>query len=266
MGDIRGAKYLEHYSRAYCPYTDSRLEYEPPDRITNNSNHSSGDIKSEELDESLVSRSPTPSETNSVTSNTKSQKSVKTLNSSANKSRKRKIGSSPTNGSNGPQDGPVSPSTNSESAKHSRPSTPSSVTNLSTLQHSIFAMRLSQQQQEAPVCWDRHSKTTLPGIDKTKSKDVLLWSPSKVAEFIDQIPGCESVGQIFQEQVSYINQLLIKLIFNAIFFGQLIDGEAFLLLNQNDIVKILGLKLGPAIKIFNSILVIRDNAINEEMV
>ena len=40
---------------------------------------------------------------------------------------------------------------------------------------------------------------------------------------------------------------------------QLIDGEAFLLLNQEDIVKILGLKLGPAIKIFDSIIVIRDN-------
>lgn len=49
-------------------------------------------------------------------------------------------------------------------------------------------------------------------------------------------------------------------------FQQLIDGEAFLLLNQNDIVKILGLKLGPAIKIYNSILVIRDNAINEDVV
>jgi hypothetical protein len=46
---------------------------------------------------------------------------------------------------------------------------------------------------------------------------------------------------------------------------KLIDGEAFLLLNQNDIVKILGLKLGPAIKIYNSILVIRDNSINEDV-
>lgn len=33
-----------------------------------------------------------------------------------------------------------------------------------------------------------------------------------------------------------------------------------MLLNQNDMVKILGIKLGPAIKIYNSILVIRDNA------
>ncbi|RWS29342.1 hypothetical protein B4U80_02622, partial [Leptotrombidium deliense] len=39
----------------------------------------------------------------------------------------------------------------------------------------------------------------------------------------------------------------------------LVDGEAFLLLNQPDLVKILGIKLGPAVKIYNSILVIRDN-------
>ena len=39
---------------------------------------------------------------------------------------------------------------------------------------------------------------------------------------------------------------------------QLIDGEAFLLLNQQDIVKVLGVKLGPAVKIYNSIVLIRD--------
>lgn len=34
---------------------------------------------------------------------------------------------------------------------------------------------------------------------------------------------------------------------------QQIDGEAFLLLTQNDIVNILKIKLGPALKIFNTI-------------
>nr|XP_058973219.1 lethal(3)malignant brain tumor-like protein 3 [Pocillopora verrucosa]XP_058973220.1 lethal(3)malignant brain tumor-like protein 3 [Pocillopora verrucosa]XP_058973221.1 lethal(3)malignant brain tumor-like protein 3 [Pocillopora verrucosa] len=38
-----------------------------------------------------------------------------------------------------------------------------------------------------------------------------------------------------------------------IFGDQLIDGEAFLLLTQNDIVNILKIKLGPALKIFNTI-------------
>jgi len=38
-----------------------------------------------------------------------------------------------------------------------------------------------------------------------------------------------------------------------IFADQQIDGEAFLLLTQNDIVNILKIKLGPALKIFNTI-------------
>ncbi|CAG2172863.1 unnamed protein product [Oppiella nova] len=248
MGHIRSCKYGNHSSVVSCPYTDSRLEYELPDRL---GNRNTDGMATEDPDESQVSpsQSPSPSDSNSINSAQKSQKSVKSQQMCGTKAgRKRKLGSSPSNGANDANgaNGPVSPSTNSESAKHSRPSTPSSITNLSSLQHSIFAMRMSQQQQEAPVCWDRHSKTTLPGIDKTKSKEVLSWTPTKVSDFIDQIPGCESVGQVFAEQ--------------------LIDGEAFLLLNQNDIVKILNLKLGPAIKIFNSILVIRDNAINEDNV
>lgn len=38
----------------------------------------------------------------------------------------------------------------------------------------------------------------------------------------------------------------------------MIDGEAFLLLTQNDIVKVLKIKLGPAIKIHNTIILLRD--------
>lgn len=40
---------------------------------------------------------------------------------------------------------------------------------------------------------------------------------------------------------------------------QQIDGEAFLLLTQADIVKVMNIKLGPAIKIYNSILMIKNN-------
>lgn len=40
---------------------------------------------------------------------------------------------------------------------------------------------------------------------------------------------------------------------------QQIDGEAFLLLTQADIVRVLKIKLGPAIKIYNSILMINNN-------
>ena len=43
------------------------------------------------------------------------------------------------------------------------------------------------------------------------------------------------------------------------YFSQQIDGEAFLLLNQSDIVKIMNIKLGPALKIYNSILMLRNS-------
>lgn len=47
---------------------------------------------------------------------------------------------------------------------------------------------------------------------------------------------------------------------------QQIDGEAFLLLTQVDLVKILSIKLGPALKIYNSILMFKtteNSACNE---
>ena len=40
---------------------------------------------------------------------------------------------------------------------------------------------------------------------------------------------------------------------HSIVFLQQIDGEAFLLLNQSDIVNILKIKLGPALKIYYTI-------------
>lgn len=39
---------------------------------------------------------------------------------------------------------------------------------------------------------------------------------------------------------------------------QQMDGEAFLLLTQADIVKILSIKLGPALKIYNAILMLKN--------
>ena len=51
--------------------------------------------------------------------------------------------------------------------------------------------------------------------------------------------------------------------FTPIFFlppttPQMIDGEAFLLLTQADIVKIMSVKLGPALKIYNAILMFKN--------
>lgn len=59
----------------------------------------------------------------------------------------------------------------------------------------------------------------------------------QVSEFIQSLPGCEEHGKVFKDEQ--------------------IDGEAFLLMTQTDIVKIMSIKLGPALKIFNSILMFK---------
>jgi len=41
---------------------------------------------------------------------------------------------------------------------------------------------------------------------------------------------------------------------------QNIDGEAFLMLTQEDLVSVLRLRLGPAIKLYNSIVLLRQKA------
>ena len=68
-------------------------------------------------------------------------------------------------------------------------------------------------------------------------RDIYDWTVMDVVHFVQRLPGCDNIGSNFK--------------------AQHIDGEAFLLLDQTDIVKILGVKLGPAIKIFNSILMLK---------
>lgn len=43
---------------------------------------------------------------------------------------------------------------------------------------------------------------------------------------------------------------------------QEIDGDAFLMLTQADLVKVLGLKLGPALKIYNCIILLRQKVVS----
>ena len=81
--------------------------------------------------------------------------------------------------------------------------------------------------------------TTLlnPGIVKN-------WTSKQVAEFISSVPrlNCDVTtleGKIIHEEI---------------------DGEAFLLMTQNDFVHQLGVKLGPAIKIYNALLLIKKQA------
>jgi hypothetical protein len=95
-----------------------------------------------------------------------------------------------------------------------------------------------QPANDVPFGWDQHIKL-LPGVPDNQADSLSQWSVQQVAEFVSQLPGCEDLGRHFRREQ--------------------IDGESFLLLTQSDIVRIMKIKLGPAIKIYNSILMIRNN-------
>ena len=60
---------------------------------------------------------------------------------------------------------------------------------------------------------------------------------SQVGELVQKIPGCSGVG--------------------AAFVAQQVDGEALLMMTQNDLVTLLNIKLGPAIKIMAIIMCLK---------
>ncbi|XP_056331506.1 lethal(3)malignant brain tumor-like protein 4 isoform X2 [Danio aesculapii] len=87
------------------------------------------------------------------------------------------------------------------------------------------------------LCWEKHGKL-LPEALGLTAKRVSKWNTEEVVSFVRGLPGCREHAPTFRKEQ--------------------IDGEAFLLLTQSDIVKILSIKLGPALKIYNSILMLKS--------
>lgn len=107
---------------------------------------------------------------------------------------------------------------------------------------------------------------------KVPVKDLSLtqvsqWQAKQVAGFVSTLPGVGNSSTNGDSQTNESNgddksstrspEVLGNLASRII--EEEIDGEAFLLLTQADLVKLLGLKLGPAIKLYNAILLIKAN-------
>ncbi|XP_078254362.1 lethal(3)malignant brain tumor-like protein 4 isoform X2 [Rhinoraja longicauda] len=107
------------------------------------------------------------------------------------------------------------------------------------LHQSVFMSTMSAHPiRDLPLCWEQHCKL-LPSVVNFQASKVSKWSIDEVADFVQTLPGCEEQAKIFKEEQ--------------------IDGEAFLLLTQMDIIKIMSIKLGPALKIYNSILMFKNS-------
>ncbi|EEB14457.1 lethal, putative [Pediculus humanus corporis] len=91
-----------------------------------------------------------------------------------------------------------------------------------------------------PVVWSKNRWDISETVASIGSNP-LCWTPSQVAAFVENINSSSEKGKLFTEHQ--------------------IDGEALLMLSQNDLVQILGFKLGPAIKLYKSIVLLRQKAL-----
>ncbi|XP_064132171.1 lethal(3)malignant brain tumor-like protein 1 isoform X2 [Loxodonta africana] len=106
------------------------------------------------------------------------------------------------------------------------------------MHQSLFMSALSAHPDRSlSVCWEQHCKL-LPGVAGISASTVTKWTIDEVFGFVQTLTGCEDQARLFKDEM--------------------IDGEAFLLLTQADIVKIMSIKLGPALKIYNSILMFKN--------
>lgn len=73
---------------------------------------------------------------------------------------------------------------------------------------------------------------------KTKKANPMCWTTMDVADYVRGLPNCNHVGDLFEKQD--------------------IDGVAFLSMSENDLDTLLDIKLGPAVKIYNQIVQLRE--------
>ncbi|XP_026512610.1 lethal(3)malignant brain tumor-like protein 1 [Terrapene carolina triunguis] len=106
------------------------------------------------------------------------------------------------------------------------------------MHQSLFMSALSAHPDRSlSLCWEQHCKL-LPGVAGITAATVAKWTIDEVFSFVQTLTGCEDQAKLFKDEM--------------------IDGEAFLLLTQADIVKIMSVKLGPALKIYNAILMFKN--------
>ncbi|XP_053309861.1 lethal(3)malignant brain tumor-like protein 1 [Spea bombifrons] len=106
------------------------------------------------------------------------------------------------------------------------------------MHQSLFMSALSVHPDRALAhCWEQNCRL-LPGVAGISASTVSKWSTEEVCNFVQTLTGCEDQARLFKDEM--------------------IDGQALLLLTQTDIVKILCIKLGPAVKIYNSILMFKN--------
>ncbi|XP_061572788.1 lethal(3)malignant brain tumor-like protein 4 [Cololabis saira] len=251
VGHIRGPRYGTHYTQVSCPYSEMNLNKEGllPDRLSG--------------ERPLTLSGPHPrgrrpdTQTNVATQNTSTAEQSEGVGDT--QSRKQMAGEPEHSVCNNQPEslgGASEQSHNGTRPKRTAPvpkylkmhyvkeeisdgkASPDAISLQQALHESVFSPGISASPpHRVALCWDKHCQL-LPEVLGLTAKRVATWSAEEVAGFVKGLPGCKEHAATFKTEQ--------------------IDGEAFLLLTQADIVKILSIKLGPALKIYNSILMLKN--------
>lgn len=89
------------------------------------------------------------------------------------------------------------------------------------------------------------AKAIKMSVTNGMKKNPLFWNVDEVVEYIQNIPQCANIAHLFREHE--------------------IDGEALLSITQKDLREELHILLGPAIKIYNQIVVLREEVNSEHI-
>uniref|UniRef100_A0A8C7XK33 L3MBTL histone methyl-lysine binding protein 1b n=1 Tax=Oryzias sinensis TaxID=183150 RepID=A0A8C7XK33_9TELE len=224
VGHIRGPRYGTHYTFVSCPYSEINLNKEGllPDRLSGERPLTLSVLhpRGRRPDPPANSSTPNNSPAEQPEGDVDSQSSVICVSS---------------------RTAPVPKYLKMHYVKEELSdgkSSPEEISLQQALHESVFSPGISASPpHRVALCWDKHCQL-LPEVLGLTAKRVATWSAEEVATFVKGLPGCKEHATTFKTEQ--------------------IDGEAFLLLTQADIVKILSIKLGPALKIYNSILMLKN--------
>ncbi|KAJ8004929.1 hypothetical protein DPEC_G00141390 [Dallia pectoralis] len=260
VGHIKGPRYGTHYTLVSCPYSEMNLNREGlvPDRLsgerpmTLSGPHFRGRRPDPPTQALTIPTTPTPAIPTTM-------EQPETADNSPQTSSATKVAAVVESEQSGrssqsePLEGPTEPSHNGPKSKKPAPA-PKYLKQQYVKQESTDGkdcLSLQQALHESvflpggssppphrvALCWDKHCQL-LPEVLGLTAKRVATWTADEVASFVKGLQGCKEHSATFRTEQ--------------------IDGEAFLLLTQADIVKILSIKLGPALKIYNAILMLKN--------